>query len=276
MYPNGPIINYFFYLYLQGKKLPEARGILLIALLSDMLNTIIRQLVSLSGSNSKGVDILIPYAVLTAITYIIFIAFNITYIVRHYVIKDEDEKERTHVLIKTSLLIVETAGTMMYFYGDNISFILENHGDELKCDLRCVENVRISAAIFLGLALICYQFAPGLRRLTNILGFETETTGVHLTVDMIAVFPQIDVVFTVVVTMAQTDDFCSRKNKAYSRAFFILCILAGWGLMSFSCILAMIKFHRDNSFKWIPLALLCLLAICFPLYMLADNSQPLD
>lgn len=254
-------------------------------LLADMLNIIIREAIFLSGMGPTGLITLILYIILTVVTYVTYIIISMVYL-QHYrkeLRKDHQEKEGSHHLyLKIILLAVETLGAVLNFYGDNISFILQHYGGEkeLKCDQQCVENVRISAVITLGLALICHLFTPGLRRLTKILEYKTKIKGAHSAFDMITVFAKVDTVFTAVVIMAQTDDFCSTTEKAISRGFLTLCVLVGVGLMCFYCFLSMIKFYRDaDGFKGkcsYLVVLLVLLIICFPIYLLADNFQPLD
>lgn len=193
-----------------------------------MLNTIIRESASLHGLDSKGVTTLILYIILAIVTCVIFVIVFCTYLAIYLSIEDKDERACIHVF----LLVVETVGAVLYFYGDNITHVIQHVGQEF-CGQQCASYVRISAAIFLALAIVCYLFGPVLNKLYKMLGYKPKTNHVHHILDMITAFPKIDAMYTAVILVAQTDDFCTPTEKSIRMAFIIFCIIVGIGLIGF-------------------------------------------
>ena len=54
-------------------------------------------------------------------------------------------------------IVIGVLATCLYLYGDNITPILEHHGEYLGCDENCIYYVRISAIVALGL-ILCFLF----------------------------------------------------------------------------------------------------------------------
>ena len=55
---------------------------------------------------------------------------------------------------------IQTLGAILYFYGDNIGYIMQNYSEELGCGDQCILNNQIAAIMSLGLALIILHFFP--------------------------------------------------------------------------------------------------------------------
>ena len=166
---------------------------------------------------------------------------------------------------------------MLYYYGDNINFILERYGEDLGCGDACIENNRIAAVVTLGMSLILFHITPGiLKKIAIMNDWEDPETGWSYALDMLVVIVKIDTVFTVVAIMAQTGEFCSSVDVGLSWSFVVICFFAGLVAMIvygvFSC---SDKLDNAASSIYINIAFF-LLQFCFLVYLLADNQQPLD
>ena len=98
---------------------------------------------------------------------------------------------------------------------------------------------------------------------------------------MVVIITKIKVFYTTVAIMTQTDTFCGRNGENLSRHFLFICIVVGASLLISECIPLILYIDEypliHKEVKKITLGIICvLLIIGFGLYLLADNSQPLD
>lgn len=71
------------------------------------------------------------------------------------------------------LASVQFLGAILYFYG---GFVIDPYSEELKCDPSCLEIVRVSGTVSLGLALMLYYlFMPSTRMETIRPAFKIVT-----------------------------------------------------------------------------------------------------
>jgi len=108
--------------------------LVLMFLLMDITNTIIREFIALVSSNlfGAGVATVVLYAVvaiLAPITASLALAFQY-----------QNEKYISHG--SQIVLFSQILGGMLFFYGDNISYILTNYGDALGCYELCKEKTK--------------------------------------------------------------------------------------------------------------------------------------
>lgn len=182
--------------------------------------------------------------------------------------------------VKIVLLVVQTLGALLYFYGDNISFIFNHYSSVLGCGQQCINNNRIAAVICLGLALMFYHVFPScLHKIAKHKNMDDVSTGWYSASNMMTTILKIDALFTVVAIMAQTTDFCSTTDVTISVSFFVICIVVGVSVMVVYCTIAAMELNSDSDTEkwfWIPPVTFVALLLCFPMYVLADNLQPLD
>ena len=179
--------------------------------------------------------------------------------------------------------IIQTIGALFYFYGDNITHLLRAYGDELKCDTVCQKNNSIAATISLGFALIIFQIVPlilhKLYELIDKKGGKKKSSWFYA-VDMIGMIVKIDTLYSAVVGMAKSPELCSKSDIGVSVAFFVICVVTGIVEEIMYCVYALaLKGKVENSlrvFRIPTMVAFILVIICFPLYILADNNQPLD
>ena len=181
------------------------------------------------------------------------------------------------------IAVVQAIGVLFYYYGDNINNLLEHYGEELGCGSTCREDNRIAAVIFLGLALVSYQAFPmAMKKCAELSGYadNLNVTGWFTAADMIPVLLKIDALYTVVVTMAQTTEFCGTHDLGISIAFlcilFVVTLIVEITSLIYSCKIADDSNKLHTVFSVVVIFGLVAVMICFPLYLLADNMQPLD
>ena len=272
------VINFISYaiICLQSHDLPHSKGILIFVLLADMLNTIIREIISLSApsdssQHAAGVATVVLFVLVVLLFFGILSTLNIIYV---------GCKGGDYMRFKIFVLLVEIFGAVLYFYGDNVGFIFDRYGSVLGCGPQCIENNRIAAIIALGFALMFYQLFPMcIRKIADYNQIEHTSTGWYSASDMMTTILKIDAVFTVVAIMAQTNDFCSRTDVSISVAFFIICLVVGISLMFVYCSVSALELSNNNNTEawcWIAPLTFIMLVISFPMYVLADNLQPLD
>ena len=80
---------------------------------------------------------------------------------------------------------------------------------------------------------------------------------------------------TVVIATADIDDFCNEVDIAINVSFLMICVLTGIVLMTVNCFYALKK-SDHKQYAWISYLALAVLSICFPLFLLTNNPQPLD
>lgn len=235
-----------------------------------MLNTIIREIVILSGEG-RGAAIA---AVVLFVVFVVVIFFGTLATIQTIVLcyKNED-----HLAFNLIVLIIQIIGSLLYFYGDNFMYILNRYASELGCDSQCVNINRILSVVCLGCTLIIFHLIPPC--LKKIAEYKKLNNNDHwyAASNIITTIIKVDALFTVVAIMAQTSEFCSDADLGISAAFFVISIFVGWGLMgAYATISCFILDDANSKPLWlVPLATVAL-AISLPFYILADNEQPLD
>ena len=237
-----------------------------------MLNTIFRETVPFTSLDQQtaGLATVIFFSLDAVVFFGILSTINMLY----FCCTGEDFR------FKFIVLLAEIIAALLYFYGDNIGFIVDRYGDVLGCGPQCTENNRIAAIITLGIALMYYQLFPScIHTIAVNYGVEHTDTGWYSATNMMAIILKVDAVFTIVAIMSQTTDFCSRTDVSISVAFFVICTIAGISIMCVYCCLSAWKLSDDADTKawcWIVPLTFILLVLSFPMYVLADNPQPLD
>ena len=196
--------------------------------------------------------------------------------------KNFDCEEYAVILCRRIIIaVVQTLGAMFYFYGDNIGYIMQNYSEELGCGDQCVINNRIAATVTLGLALLILQLFPvTFKQLDVIINdkysyWNDETSKWKYGLDMVTVIVKVDIVYTAVAIMTQTDEFCGHIDRALSGTFIALCMAVGVAFMFVNFGYSVTKIDEDSEwFILVPSLILLIPSVC--MYLLADNQQPLD
>lgn len=231
----------------------ENRVLVVIIFMADMVNTLAREVIHLLGADGSK-----PAALATLITFALSIPILLVSTLCYNV------KAKTVYDKGCCNIFSMVTGLLFYYYGDNISYILDQYGEELGCGDLCQENSRVVALFSLGLALICYHILPAIIRK---LAAEYEEEKRPL-LDSMVVIPKMDAVFTAVLILAKTNVQCSTHDLIVYIGFFGTCIVIGW--------VTMVSHFMHSHNGCCGAIILSLLMINFPLYMLSDNTQPLN
>ena len=189
--------------------------------------------------------------------------------------------------------MVQSLGAVFYYYGDNITDLMET-----DCDCNeendCLRNIRISATITLAVAFVILQFGPQLSQLFHVDVPENEhhKSIWYSALDMVVTTTKIDVLYTTITTLEQTDEICGSIDQIIS--FILICgsIFVGALLLISKCIQLHQTINEFDKFQFelrcfdkkankkciqvIPGCSCFFLIIGLGLFLFADNSQPLD
>ena len=265
---------------MQGvSDVPKSRSILVIVLLADMLNTFFREFVSIiapddSQSTAAGIATVFLF-ILVMVFFLFMVVVVVIYSYSNY--DDTEDGYENLVYFHVTALLVEAFGASFYFYGDNINYILRNYGDGLNCGQQCIENNRIAATFTLALSLMFHHlFPPCLSKIASRLEMHQPTQWYSAS-SMFTTILKVDALFTVVAMMLQTTGCCSKMDQAVSAIFLVICVVVGIIVMIVHGVTShhSIK-DKKSKYKFIVPFSCILLVIIAPIYMLADNHQPLD
>lgn len=227
---------------------------------------------SYSGNKKAGAIATVFFFVF--IITVVFGGLVVSNIIHHILKKD------VAIWIRMAHLGAQCVGAVLYYYGDNIIETIVPYKDELGCDRSCVMASKISATIASGAALMFYHdFAACMHKLTKLIGHKEKITAWFSAAGMITIFIKSDSLFNAVVEAAATiDDYCDAEDVAINAAFLVITVVAGLSLMTVNCfyVLKVLKDHKQQDQNWLIYTTYGVAVVCFPLYMLTDNLQPLD
>ena len=244
-------------------------------MLFDIINTAIRVLTSLvSNSRHTAATVVI---VLYSVMFLMAIIFGLLIPIIMYV-KNQEENKSTEQLICE--LILGFFITTTYFYGDNITIILQTYGDELGCSDKCKRNNRIASVILLTLSLL----------LTSSLGKTLVSFGLrckykeekcevllwkHTTKTFLDLY-KMDNINTTIALAVQSAEFCSPTDKSIPSAVLAICLVTGMTSVIRRGYKAFNHPDIDKITKYLVTLICCCLCVTFLCYLLTDNEQPLD
>ena len=196
--------------------------------------------------------------------------------------KIDDSPKCLGIFRRIIITVTQTVGAMLYLYGDNIGYIFQNYSEELGCGEQCLINNRIAAVLTLGLALmILHLFPAALKQVDHIIiekgdtDWNDKTSAWYNGLDMIATIVKIDIVYTTIAILTQTEEFCGHTDRALSIAFIIFIMIIGLVVIIINGLYAWVVIDDDDSVILLVVSAI-LLVPCMVLYLLADNAQPLD
>ena len=196
--------------------------------------------------------------------------------------------------------ILTAKGVVCYYIANNLPGILSGFSSELNCDAGCIESAQIASVYFLFVALTSFVFLPEIFRKANKI--LDDTYNVHhirkdlykeyhvqyLVIRMLALVLDFDTIYTGVWEFAfENSEDCDTDDILGSSA----CVLTGWVtwiiytityIYYLTSIRISIKSCTNegkvrcclNGLYFVTLALF--FTTFFPLYLLADNVEPLS
>ncbi len=246
-----------------------------------MLNTLIQEIILLVNGNRRESAI-----AAFSIFGIIAVFFFGSLVVAHFLYLCFLRGRRITFLTST----IQTIGALFFFYGNNINILVDNYGADLGCSTVCAVNSGIISSFALGIALIIFYVVPlVVKSLLKLLEFKRKLTSESIVtvvnkvpdwfaaIDMITIFVKINTVYSAVVVMVQTTEYCNSTDIATSTTFLLFCIFIGIFSEVVYFLTAMTT-NKDNNKLYSILVTFGFISmmICLPLYLLADNRQPLD
>ena len=206
-------------------------------LLADMLNAIFREVTTLATHNkdSRRNAAIGSVVLLCVLGLLVFPVANLVLFLLSRRCADSSTRNCLALCRRVIIVVVQTLGAMLYIYGDNIGYILQNYSEELGCSTKCITNNRIAAILTLGLALVILQLSPvAFKKLDVVIkdcfkcsDWNDKTSPWNNGLDLIATIIKIDILYTTVTTITQTSEFCGPVDLAQSGTFITVCMLVG-------------------------------------------------
>ncbi len=253
-------------------EIPEGRALFVIILLADLLNTIIREIII--AANGDPETSALAAVIMFGIVAVLFFGFLV---LCHFIYFCVYRHHYTS-FVETAIQLV---GGLLYFYGDNMTYILRRYGPELGCDSECVTNNSIASSFALGTALIIFQVIPHIllkfRKIIKGKPIKIKYPSWVSAIDMITIIIKMDALFSAVVVMVESSEFCSRSDIGTSVSFIVVCTIVGIFAQAIYWLYAL-RSNKDKSKVFIVMVTIAFITMmfCFPMYVLADNHQPLD
>jgi hypothetical protein len=256
-------------LYISLQVAPESKGTLILVLLADMMNAVTREAILIQDNvtnNLRGNLQVGSIAVIGVLFFVILSSINLLYIWSKH-------SSRTRKM-KVALWAVHMVGAILFYYGDNITYLADNYGKSLDWSEQVIENHRNAATISVGLALVFFCFAPAcLRKVANKYDIYIVDSAPYSAFDMITTIATLEALYTLVVRTPPTES-C---DKTVSISFIVLCSIAGTVLIVTYCAMYNKSDTDDRpTVKHVKRTLFFLLLIALPLHLLADSPLPLD
>lgn len=252
-------------------KLPGSRSLLVTILLADMLYNISREII-MNADGDEQASAIAAVVIFVLIAVLFFGLFAIEHFVHLCCLK--------HQYTSCVSSSIQSIGALLYFYGDNIIHVIDGYGEDLGCGPICESDIHITAAFSLGMALIIFQIVPSiLHKSFRICSKKEkeENNPWFPAIDMLTVFLKIDTLYSAVVVKATSQDFCDKSDIAVSISLMIVCVIVGLIAETVYFIYALdADKEKDKTFRGLVIFGFIVVTISFPLYILADNHQPLD
>ncbi len=264
---------------MQSKPIPESRGLFVVLLIADMLNTLLQNII-LSAKGERRASAIAAFSVFGIIAVVFFGSLAIV----HFLYLCFLRGHRINFITS----VVQTVGALFFFYGNNINDLVENYGSAVGCDSTstCGANSRILSSFALGIALIIFNIVPSVTKgVLKLLKLKRKPTSLiankipdwFAAIDMITMFVKINTLYSAIVSMVQSTEFCNNTEIATSTTFLLVCIILGFFAEVVYFMNARVT-NKDNSKLYTGLVSFTFAAmlLCLPLYLLADNRQPLN
>ncbi len=246
-------------------------------LLADMLNTLVQSIILLVRGDQTASS-----TAAFSMFGIIAVVFFGSLAVAHFLYLCFLRGHRINFITS----VIQTVGALFFFYGNNINDLINNYGSNVGCTGTCAENSRIISSFALGIALIIFNIVPSVTKsVLKLLKLKQKPTSLVATkipdwfaaIDMITMFVKINTLYSAIVSMVQSEEFCNNTDIATSTTFLLVCIIIGIFAEVVYFMNARVT-NKDNSKLYIGLISFTFasMLLCLPLYLLADNRQPLD
>jgi hypothetical protein len=250
----------------------DGKGTVVSVFLADMLNTVIREIIEVNHLNMtepvfyRGKAHLCLFLVVGITVILLSTIVNLCFICHGI----HDAKIAA---FKAILLAVQWVGAVLYYYGDNITYITEYTQNSLHWSKTVIDDCNKAANITLGLALVFHHFiAPLVIEAGHLFNAKSNEKAhsdgpkalqyrSHSGLNMIATFLTLDVIFTL-ATRTWITDLCDQTGS--------------WIFIGLIGLTLLIVYSILSCRTWCSGCGVLLLAISLPVFLVADNPLPLD
>ena len=232
-------------------------------LICGITDTIIRNCIGLEQHNGKGVAI-------GTLVYFLVLCLSIIFLPLVFICMKG-------MKCCCDAFVLQLVVAALYFFGDNFGYVLPQYADALNCSDVCQRGVEVTRQAALGTAIIIIHSIPVLDRdATYGNKYEEEYKSLHYTLNVIAVLIKIDMIYSIVTAVVQSDADCSTTNEALTYSFFVIATVIGWISIIIQSIVGKDVLHKDVKIGCTTVFGIILLLISLPMFLLSDNRQPLD
>ena len=165
----------------------------------------------------------------------------------------------------------------LYYFGDNIDYFTSMYGEAFECDENCLQKLVVVKQVCLGVAILFIHTIPFLDHKPHL----DEKRSVRYVLNIVNVLVKVDMIYSIVTTTIILPGGDCSVTKTLSFTFFCLATVIGWvSILRQRKKGAAVIFNKDeyksvyrshtNRFG------VSLLLVSLPLFLLADNQQPLQ
>ena len=236
-------------------------------LICGITDAIIRDCIGLAQHNGEGVAI-------GTLVYFLVLCLSIIILPLGFICIKEMQCSRGDIIPFVLQLVVAA----LYFFGDNFGYVLPHYADALNCSDTCQRGVEVARHAALGTAIIIIHSIPVLDwDATYDNNYKKKYKSLHYTLNVIAVLIKIDMIYSIVTAVVQSDADCSTTNKALTYSFFAIATVIGWISIIFQSVEGKHALYKDVDICDCTTVFgIILLLVSLPMFLLSDNRQPLD
>ena len=260
----------------------------IILLLLNLANTIIEQVLSLIPIDSvlRSKISVSAFAVTTGL-YIVC-SFIIILAVIYY--RREFSRTKTKLDITVALLthVISLIAGAAFLIGDDITPLIRNLDEQLKCDEQCLETVEDAGTVLLIIAILLFRLTPSFTTKIQLLG--NELSAEKLRKQSLSSWSNIAFSFSIIVELdawfstvanlpLQSDFFCPMHELAitwllYSASLIIFALLLAV-ILSPSISYALKTNKKKLTSVALPSVVIIMMWSFTALLLVGENTQPL-
>ena len=288
LYDHKHYLNSTFIIIIQVYVLVNDTILKIILLLLNLANTIIEQILSLIPIDSvlRSKISVSAFAVTTGL-YIVC-SFIIIFAVIYY--RKEFSRTKTKLDIIVALLthVLSLIAGTAFLIGDDITPLIRNLSEQLKCDEQCLETVEDVGTVLLIIAILLFRLTPSFTTKIQLLG--DEVSAEKLRKQSLSSWSNIAFSFSIIVELdawfstvanlpLQSEFFCPMHELAltwilYSASLIIFAILLAV-ILSPSISYALKTNKKKLTSVALPSVVIILMWSFSALLLVGENTQPL-
>ena len=180
---------------------------------------------------------------------------------------------RRHSRSSSAVCALQCFLLIPYLFGDNIDYIMYRYGDNLGCKGDCPETVRTIASTLSVLAAVLLNLSPHVLNYFRVRArtqWNYKHEEIEKTLHALGTVVKIEAVYNALLVAATHRSYCHPVEHILGWLLLVICVF-------FATISMFSKFYKTEETKnWKTIGTKVLLAFVTLLFLLSDNSQPLD